>query len=215
MKLTYLGHSGFLLEIDDKKLLFDPWIISNDKAAFDMDAVKKMDADFVFVTHGHRDHGFEEAVEISRDTKAQAIGVFELIRALKEKGGKGTGLNIGGSVTLDGVGIYAASAAHSCPYGAPCGFVVTYKGKTVYHAGDTGLLKDMELLSRLFSIDLAMLPIGGHFTMGLREFSLAKEMLKAKNYVAMHYGTFPPIETDIEKIKELADVMKPGETREY
>jgi len=215
MKLTYLGHAGFLAEIDDKRFLFDPWITGNDKAAFDMDAVKKMGAELVFVTHGHRDHGFDEAVEITRDTKAQAVGIFELINALKEKGGKGIGANIGGRFNIDGVEIYAAPAAHSCPYAAPCGFVVSYKGKTVYHAGDTAVLKDMELLSRLFDIDAALLPIGGHFTMGLKEFPLAKEMLKAKSYVAMHHGTFPPIETDVEKIKELADVMEPGETKEY
>lgn len=213
MKLTYLGHAGFLVEIEDRKFLFDPWIKGNEKAAFDMGAVKNMGADLVFVTHGHRDHGFAEAVEITRDTNAKAVGVFELVNALTEKGGKGIGANIGGRFAVDGVEVYLSSAVHSCPYSVPCGFVVSYKGKTIYHAGDTAITKDMELLPKLFDIDVAFLPVGGHFTMGAHELPLAKEMLKPKKVIAMHHGTFPAIETDKEKID--AEVMEPGEKREY
>ncbi|MBD3210738.1 metal-dependent hydrolase [Candidatus Micrarchaeota archaeon] len=215
MKVTHIGHASFLVELKDKKFLFDPWVKGNEKAAFDIEEVKKMDADFVFVSHGHGDHGFAEAVEITRDTRATAIGVFELINALTEKGGTGIGANIGGRFVEDGVEIYLANAAHSCPFANPCGFVVSYKGETVYHAGDTALIKDMELLPELFDMDVALLPAGGHFTMGPDELKIARGMLKAKNYVAMHYGTFPAIEQDLKRIRELADVIGPGQSREY
>jgi L-ascorbate metabolism protein UlaG (beta-lactamase superfamily) len=215
MKLTYLGHAGFLIEMDDKRFLFDPWIEGNEKAAFDLEAVERMDTDLIFVSHGHRDHGFNEAVLLTRETEAQAIGTFELINALTDKGGKGIGANIGGRFHVDGVEIYLTSAVHSCPYGTPCGFVVSYKGETLYHAGDTALTKDMELLPELFDLDLALLPVGGHFTLGLKEFPLAKSMLKAKNYLAMHFGTFPAIETEAEEIAKLADCLEPGQVKGY
>jgi L-ascorbate metabolism protein UlaG (beta-lactamase superfamily) len=214
MKLTYLGHAGFLIEMDDKRFLFDPWIDGNERAAFDLEAVRAMDADLVFVSHGHRDHGFNEAVLLTRDGKAQAIGTFELINALTDKGGKGIGANIGGRFIVDDVEIYLTSAIHSCPFGTPCGFVVSYKGQTVYHAGDTALTKDMELLPELFDLDLALLPAGGHFTMGPKELTIAKGMLKAKEYVAMHFGTFPAIEINETEIAELAGSLEPGQTKE-
>jgi L-ascorbate metabolism protein UlaG (beta-lactamase superfamily) len=215
MKVTYIGHAGFMVEMGDKRLLFDPWIDGNEKAAFTLDGVKAMDPDLIFVSHGHRDHGFNEAILLTRDSEAKAIGTFELINVLMEKGGKGIGANIGGRFIVDGVEVYLTSAVHSCPFGTPCGFVVSYDGKTIYHAGDTALTKDMELLPELFELDLALLPAGGHFTMGPKELSLAKEMLKPKHCIAMHHGTFPAIEQDMSQLEGIAEHMAPGQERVF
>ncbi|MBU1886463.1 metal-dependent hydrolase, partial [Candidatus Micrarchaeota archaeon] len=212
MKLTYLGHSAFLAEINGKKLLFDPWIIGNTSATLDINEIKSLEPDLVFISHGHKDHGFKEAIDITKNTNAKAVGVFELVNALKEKGGKGIGTNIGGRLNLDGVEIYVTHAQHSCPYSSPCGFVVKYERKTIYHAGDTALTKDMAILTDLFDLDIAMVPIGGHFTMGLTELPLFNKMVKSKKYVGMHYNTFNEIGTDLNKAKQFVEIMEPGES---
>lgn len=215
MKVTYLGHSGFMVEMGERRLLFDPWIEGNGKAAFSLEEVRAMDADLIFVSHGHRDHGFDEAVLLTREGKAKAIGTFELINALTDRGGKGIGANIGGRFIADGLEVYLASAVHSCPFGTPCGFVVSHEGETLYHAGDTALTKDMELISELFSLDLALLPAGGHFTMGPKELAIAKAMLRPKQCLAMHFGTFPAIEQDTSLLSGMAEHMAPGQERVF
>ncbi len=217
MKITYIGHAAFAIESGDKRLLFDPWIESNPMAAWTMEQTKVWKPTHIFITHGHRDHGFNEAVELTKNGFGKAISVFELINALAERGGKGIGANIGGRFSLDGMEIYLTEAQHTSPYGLPCGFIVRLEEKIIYHAGDTGVFKGMELISELFNIDLALLPVGGHFTMGAKELPLAKRMLKAKRIIAMHYDTFPPIklsEEMREEIKKHAEFMKPGENIE-
>ncbi len=217
MKITYIGHAAFAIESEGKRLLFDPWIKGNPMAAWTMEQVKAWKPTHIFVTHGHRDHGFSEAVELTKEGLGKAVGVFELINALTEKGGKGIGANIGGRFFLDGMEIYLTEAQHTSPYGVPCGFILKLEGKTLYHAGDTGLFSGMEILAKLFDIDMAFLPVGGHFTMGSKELPLAAEMLKAKRIIAMHYDTFPAIKLSPEDrnlIERRAEFIKPGETIE-
>ena len=208
VRLHYIGHSAFALE-GSRKVLFDPWLTGNPKAVWDLKKALEFSPDYIFISHGHGDHGFSDAVEITKE-KGQAVGVFELIQALTQRGGKGIGANIGGTLYLDGVKAYITPALHSCPYATPAGYIVEMDGLTIYHAGDTALTKEMELLGEMFEIDVALLPIGGHFTMSYKEVKKVKEMLKAKRYIGMHYNTFPPITIDVEEAKKHIEVFEPG-----
>ncbi len=207
MKIYYIGHAAFYVSIEDKSFLFDPWIEGNPVAV----VKEELRPDYIFVSHGHFDHGLKDAVEISKRTNAKLVGVFELVKASGIEGITG---NIGGTIKEGDVEIYFTTAVHSCPYGTPAGFVVSYKGKTIYHAGDTGLTRDMEFISKLYKIDVAFLPIGGVYTLSTREVEIAQDMVKAKHIIPMHYNTFPAIKADPEKLKEKLDnvvVLKPGE----
>lgn len=212
VKIHYIGHSAFALE-GSKRILFDPWLTGNPKATWSLEDALSFKPDYVFISHGHGDHGFSDAVEITKK-RGKAIGVFELIQALQQRGGSGIGANIGGTLKLEGVKAYVTPALHSCPYATPAGYIVEMDGVTLYHAGDTALTKEMELLGEVFEIDVALLPIGGHFTMSYKEVEKAKEMLKAKRYIGMHYNTFPPITINVEEAKKYIEVYEPGTTIE-
>jgi len=211
-KLTYVGHAAFMLEKDNLRILFDPWVVGNPTAAFTLDQLKAFKPHYVFVSHGHRDHGLDEAVEITKES-GRAVGVFELIAELQRRGGNGVGANAGSTVKLPEVKVFLAPALHSCPYAVPVGFVLQWEDLTIYHAGDTGLTKDLEIVAR-FKPDVALIPIGGHFTLGLEEVEEAKAMVQAKRYIGMHYDTFPPIRVDKEEAKKHVELMEPGSSVE-
>ncbi len=206
MEVNYIGHSAFYVKILDKAFLFDPWINGNPVAKIS----SEINPTHIFVSHGHKDHGLEDATKISNEKHVPLIGVFELVNVSGAKhilpG------NIGGAIKDDEVEIYITAAQHSCPYGTPAGFIVKYADKTIYHAGDTGLFSDMKLLGELYEIDLAFLPIGGTFTMSPKEAVLAAKMLKAKTVIPMHYNTFPAIEQDPKELNiENKIILNPGE----
>ena len=220
VKVTWYGHAAFKVEIDDKEILFDPWF-GNPKNPIKDVKIKK--CDLICVTHGHGDHGVEEAVEVSKKTGAPIVAIFELANYFKEKGANVIDMNIGGSTTVNGIKVYMTEATHSSPQGVPVGFIVEVEGTTIMHAGDTGLFGTMPMLGELFNIDIAFLPIGDHYTMGPKLAAYACKQLKPKFVIPMHYGTFPVLTGTPEELeKELKKqnvstkitVLNPGETKE-
>ncbi|NLI11154.1 metal-dependent hydrolase [Pelotomaculum propionicicum] len=228
MKITFLGHAGFVIE-GSKKIVIDPFLTGNPLAKTKAKDVK---ADLLLVSHGHGDH-FGDTLTIAKQSGATVASVFELATFCANKGVQAHGLHIGGSYTFDGVKIKLTPAWHGSGYGAgdgpleylgtPCGFIINLDGKVIYHSGDTGLFGDMELLGRLNKIDLAMLPIGDNFTMGPDDALEAVKMLKPKMMIPMHYNTFPLIEQDAQKFKSEVEantgskvtVLAPGESFDF
>ena len=222
VKVKFLGHAAFLIE-GSKKILIDPFLTGNPQAAVKPEEVE---ADLILVTHAHGDH-IGDAVEIAKRTGAKIVAMFDVANYISEQaeGVEVIGMNYG-PTEIDGVGIVQVPAWHSSSdgkysIGNPCGYIVKLDGKTVYHAGDTFVFLDMGLFSELYGpIDVALLPIGGHFTMGPREAAKAVELLKPKKVVPMHYNTWPPISADPEEFKRLVGdkaevvILKPGEELE-
>ena len=221
MKVKFLGHAAFLIE-GSKKILIDPFLSGNPQAAVKPEEVE---ADLILVTHAHGDH-IGDAVEIAKRTGAKIVAMYDIANYISEQGNvEVIGMNYG-PTEIDGVGIVQVPAWHSSSdgkygIGNPCGYIVKLDGKTIYHAGDTFVFLDMGLFSELYGpIDLALLPIGGHFTMGPREAAKAVELLKPKKVVPMHYNTWPPISADPEEFKKLVGdraeviILKPGEELE-
>ncbi|HAM33006.1 MAG TPA: metal-dependent hydrolase [Deltaproteobacteria bacterium] len=214
VRIRWFGHSGFSIR-DGKTVLIDPWFEGNPKAPGGAGAAPK--ADLMLLTHDHFDHA-GDAVALARKTGALVVGIFELAGDLKAKGVPeaqllhgGGGMNVGGTVTVQGFGITMTEARHSCTLGAPVGYVLkTPSGLTIYHSGDTGIFAGMSLIGELDSIDVALLPIGSVFTMDYRQAAKACALLKAKAVIPMHYGTFPILEPNADRfVAELAKVS-PG-----
>jgi L-ascorbate metabolism protein UlaG (beta-lactamase superfamily) len=217
-KIRWLGHAGFEIELADKILFIDPWLTGNPLAAMRASDVKK--ADVICVTHDHRDH-LGDAVEICKQTGATFVGIHELGVYAEENGVKDVvGINIGGTVDVKGISISIVQAFHSSTRGAPTGFVIKAEGKTIYHAGDTGLFGDMRLIGEIHHPDVALIPIGNYYTMGPREAAEAVKLIKPAVAIPMHYQTFPVLEPSAESftkiVREKAPevrvvALKPGE----
>jgi len=213
MKIKWLGHSCFFLE-GSKKIIIDPFMPNGDFGCV---------PDIVAVTHGHSDH-FGEAMKFEKPV----VCPNEIAKYLASKCFDTEPLNIGGTIERKGVSFTMVPALHSSLlevdgkelYGGPAaGFVIGMDGLTVYHAGDTGLFSDMKLIRDLYHPDIAMLPIGGRFTMGPSEAMMAAGFIGAPLVIPMHYNTFPPIEQDAGVFKRSIEevtpmkviVMEPGE----
>ncbi len=198
--LRYLGHSAFELEVSGKKILIDPWI-ENPQSPAKVDEFQNVD--YILVTHDHGDH-LGNAFDIAKKTGATIVAIFEIAQYANEQGvEKAIGTNIGGPVKLDNdLTVVFTPAFHSSGRGAPTGVVVMGKEGSIYHAGDTGVFKDMELIGELYSPKVALLPIGGHFVMGPREAAKAVELLKPEIAIPMHYGTFPVLWGTPEEFKK-------------
>ncbi|MCS7373432.1 MAG: metal-dependent hydrolase [archaeon GB-1845-036] len=206
MKLKWLSHAGFLIEIDEKRLLIDPWIKGNPLAKCTLDELDGIDA--VLVTHDHSDH-MGDAIEIAIRNNAKFIGIYELSQYAAKKGVKNVvGMNIGGTINLEGLSIIMVQAFHSSNIGMPTGYIIRER-EGVYHAGDTGLFYDMKLLAELYKPRVVLLPIGGHFTMGLREAAEAVKLMDPEIAIPMHYNTFPPIVQDPNKFREIVKEKAP------
>lgn len=199
-ELTWLGHATFLVKsAGGKTLVIDPWLSGNPKCPpeyYGLDGV-----DVILITHGHSDH-MGSAIELARRTGATVISNHEIVTYLGTEGiGNGIGMNKGGTVAVDGITVTMVSADHSSSIataagtlygGEPAGFVVTMEsGLTLYHAGDTNVFGDMATIRDLYAPDIALLPIGGHYTMGPKEAAYAVKLLGVSTVVPMHYGTFP------------------------
>lgn len=210
MKITYYGHSCFGLETEGTHLLFDPFITPNSLASsVDVSGIK---ADYILISHGHEDH-VADAVDIAKRTGALVIGAFEIAGWFAEKGVEKThGMNLGGGMDFPFGRVKFVKAVHSSvlpdgTYGGnPGGFVLSLPGKTVYYAGDTALTLDMKLLAESFDIDLAFLPIGDNFTMGVDDAIKAAKFVECNKVIGMHYDTFPPIRIDkAAAVKKFSD----------
>ncbi len=223
MKVTYLGHSAFKIEADEKVIFVDPWL-SGPTSPIKVEDVEEVD--FCLVTHDHGDHGYDEAIQICKKTGAYFVAVNELGLQAREDGVENVHtLNIGGSVTENDVRITMVQSHHSSSRGTPTGFIVKFSnGSSFYHPGDTGLHASMELFGELYKPDLFFAPVGSYFTMGIDEAAMATKLIRPKYVVPMHYDTFPVIETDPKKfwqkiadmgIKVKVEVIRPGETREF
>ncbi len=225
MKITWLGHSAFLIE-GRKKVLVDPFITGNDMAPVKPDDI---DCDIIAVTHGHGDH-LGDAVFISKRKNVPVVAIYEVAEYIGSKGATAVGMNFSGTYEQDGVRLTMVPALHSSGItesgftvdgGLPAGFIIEMEGKKVYHAGDTGLFGDMKIIGELYRPDVALLPIGGLFTMDTHLAAIAARWIKPKYVIPMHYNTWPPISAEPEEMRaplsregiELV-VLKPGESFE-
>jgi len=200
MKLTYYGHSSFLIETNGHRLLFDPFIKPNELAK-DID-VDSIEADFILLSHGHADH-VADAVSIAKRTGAKVICSYEVMSWLNSNGIDNVHpMNTGGAYAFDFGKVKCTVAHHSSSMpdgsygGNPMGFIVYTDEKTIYYSGDTALTLDMQLIPLWAKIDLAILPIGDNFTMGYDDAALAAEFVKTTKVAGVHYDTFGWIKID-------------------
>ncbi len=222
VKITWLGHAAFKIEIAASTVLIDPWLDGNPSSAVKASEITQ--ADIVFVTHDHHDH-LGDAFNICKRTKAAFVAASELSDFAQENGVQNVvGLNIGGGTQIKSVRIFVVQAVHTASKGAPTGVIVEGGGKAVYHAGDTALFGDMRLIGELYHPDVALIPIGGYYTMGPTEAAEAVKMLKPKTVIPMHYKTFPVLTQSADEfaktVKErIANVnvlmLKPGESYQF
>src|ERR671933_1108362 len=222
MDIRFLGHACFELSDGDTRVLIDPFLSGNPKAAAEAGDV---DPTHIFLTHGHADH-WGDVVDIAKRTRAQTVAIVELAGELGEQGVENVAdPNLGGTVEFDGGWVRLVPAWHTSttPNGTvntPAGLVLNLGGKTVYHLGDTSLFSDLALPGKRDAIDVALMCIGGHYTMDRHDAVQAAELVGAKQVIPCHYDTFPPIETDAEAFKSDVEsktsskvaVLQPGET---
>jgi L-ascorbate metabolism protein UlaG (beta-lactamase superfamily) len=206
MELTYYGHSCFLAVSGSVRVVVDPFISPNPLAE-DV-SLSNVRPTHILVTHGHEDHIADvEALMVA--SGAELIAPYEVANWFGEKGmtpirpvNPGAELHLGSqgdSMRVRVVGaVHSSTLPDGSPGGVACGFVLEGGGQRAYHAGDTDLSLEMELIGRHWTPDVALLPIGGTFTMGYKDVPVAMDMLRCKRVVGMHYNTFPPIEIDEE-----------------
>lgn len=223
MDIRFLGHAAFELSSDGVSVLIDPFLTGNPKAAT---AADDLSPDAILLTHGHGDH-IGDTVAIAKRTGADVVAIVELANELSAEGlEKVHDPNLGGTVTLDWGSVKLVPAWHTSttPGGTvntPAGLIVSFAGKTIYHLGDTALFSDLSLISkRAGEIDVALMCIGGHYTMDRHDAVEAAKMIGAKQVIPCHYDTFPPIQTDAQAFKTDVEgqsstevvVLAPGES---
>jgi L-ascorbate metabolism protein UlaG (beta-lactamase superfamily) len=220
----FLGHSCVMLIDGQHRIIVDPFLTGNPNAAMTLDQV---DVRYVLVTHGHGDH-LGDAIAIARKTGATIVANHELSNLCAQSGAKTHSMHIGGAHEFDFGRVKLTIAHHgggagsdASQYAGPAvGFLVTIGGKIVYHSGDTGLFYDMKLIGDMNQIELAFLPIGDNFTMGIDDAVKAVEFLRPRWVVPMHYDTFPAIQADpaifAGKVEHSQVViLRPGDTLEF
>lgn len=214
MEIQYHGHSTVQLTNDLHSVIIDPFIRNNSLATTKVEDIK---VDYILLTHGHHDH-ITDALEIALNNDATIVATYELANYFSTKGAKTLGLNIGGTAKLPFGSVKLTQAFHSSSFtdengqviymGMPAGLIVKMGDQTIYHAGDTNLFMDMQLIGSQNELDAAFLPIGDVFTMGPEDAVQAAEWLKAKCIIPIHYNTFPPIVQDGEKF--VAELKEKG-----
>jgi L-ascorbate metabolism protein UlaG (beta-lactamase superfamily) len=221
MEVRFLGHACFELSDGDSRVLIDPFLTGNPKAAI---AAEDVDPTAILLTHGHADH-YGDTVEIAKRTRAPVVAIVEIANELAEEGVETFDPNMGGTVKFDWGWVKLVPAWHTSttPKGtvsAPAGLVVSIGGTVVYHLGDTSLFSDLQLVGKRNPIDIALMCIGGHYTMDRTDAVDAAELVGAKTVIPCHYNTFPVLETDPGAFKSDVEsatgsnvvILEPGET---
>jgi len=222
MKVIAHGHATIELRGHDTRILIDPFF----DEVIERESIKEID--WILLTHAHGDHT-TGALEIAKKHGAKIVAIFELAMHFQHLGAEVEALGIGGTLDLGDTKITMVPALHSSsifheePFrveymGTPVGFIVEMDGKRVYHAGDTGIFSDMALWADLYPLDAAILPIGGVYTMDMRQAVKAAELLKVDQVIPIHYNTFPAIALEPTEFAEMlgktgrtARILKPGE----
>jgi len=225
-RVTWLGHATVLVQLPSGlNILIDPFIEHNPKYPKGFVLPEKID--FILLTHGHMDHT-EDTIPVAQKHGATVLAMVELADYMSSKGAaKVIGMNLGGTAQLSGVAVTMVEAKHSSSLeeggtsiylGVAAGLVLTIEnGPVLYHAGDTAVFRDMELIRELYAPDVAMLPIGGHYTMGPREAAVAIRYLTPKLVLPLHWGTFPVLTGTPEQLTQLVyepetvALVRPGE----
>ncbi|GAB4163030.1 MAG: metal-dependent hydrolase [Winogradskyella sp.] len=208
MKITFYGHACLGIEINDVHLLVDPFITGNEKAShIDIDSIK---ADYILITHAHQDH-ILDVERIAKRTNAIIVSNYEIVVHYQNLGFQGHPMNHGGAWNFDFGKVKYVNAIHTSSFpdgkygGQPGGFVIQADKKTLYIAGDTALHYDMKILGQNYDLDLAVLPIGDNFTMGVEDAIIATRFLKCDRVLGYHYDTFGYIEIDKVRAKAKFD----------
>ncbi len=222
MKATFHGHACFVLERDGKRVIIDPFLTGNPAADIGPDKLPKLDG--ILLSHGHGDH-LGDAVALSKHHKATIVATYELAQFCADKGATMHAMNVGGGYDFPFGRVKLVPAFHSGSVEGdstgryttnPAGVMVTMGGKTVYHAGDTALTLEMQLLAG--RVDLMLVPIGDNYTMGIEDAARAVEFVKPKVVIPMHYNTWDIIKADPQEFKRLVGnraavtILSPGES---
>ena len=221
MEVRFLGHACFELSDGDTSVVIDPFLTGNPKAAI---AANDLEPTAILLTHGHSDH-FGDTVSIAKRTGAPVVAIVEIAQELQEDGVEALDPNLGGTVKFDWGWVRLVPAWHTSttPKGTsntPAGLVISIGERIVYHLGDTCLFSDLQLVGRRAPIDIALMCIGGHYTMDRTDAVEAARLIGANTVIPCHYDTFPPIETDSAAFKSDVEsatgsrvvVLEPGGT---
>jgi L-ascorbate metabolism protein UlaG (beta-lactamase superfamily) len=205
MKITYLGHASLAIEVSGKNIIVDPFITGNELAKnIDIDTLK---ADYILITHAHEDH-ILDVESIARRTGAKVVSNFEIVTHFGALGIDGHPMNHGGTWSFDFGKVTYTNAIHSSSFpdgsygGQPGGFILETEEGNIYIAGDTALTMDMKLIPLQTKIDLAVLPLGDNFTMGIESAAIASDYVKCDRVLGYHFDTFGYIVIDHDKAAE-------------
>jgi len=211
-----------------KKVLIDPFITGNPLAPV---KPEELSPDLIVVTHGHGDH-LGDAINIARNSGSKIVSIHEISQYVTSKGVEGVGMNLGGTAWIDDIGVTFTIAFHSgdieedgqmISAGNPAGAIIEDSGTRIYHTGDTCVFYDMKLIGELYSPQIMLVPIGGWYTMDIKQAVKAVELVSPEIAIPMHYNTFDVIRANPEEFKEEVSevtdtrvvVLKPGETFTY
>ena len=226
-KIRWLGHAAFeITTAQGCRILIDPWLTGNPSCP--VKAADVAGADLILITHDHHDHYGSDLPELVK-ANSIVVGQPEVVAQVKQDGiaaenviNSGSGMNIGGTVTVMDVKVTMTQAVHSSAAGTPCGFIVTLEdGTVIYHAGDTGIFASMKLFGELYDLDVALLPIGSAFVMDPLQAAKALQLLQPKIAIPMHYKTFAALEQSPDSFLTFARekapqveirILQPGET---